>query len=351
MTERYFPFTSVDDDRLYTSADFRSFINSILGSGRCDYEEFNILAVDSLQCSIDSLELDMINISAGACIIKGAGYQSSSAETREVNLPTGSNIYNGYVIARLDPNNNRRISTIISEQFIPETDLILATVKANNVQIIELVNTENVVYSKYNLNPTQFETLITNLALNQDLVAQLANNPNLKNEIISELENEIISESELQALQADIENKIGNLSSLITTEKSNLVGAVNETESSISSLYSSVNEMRLHPMKYADIEIDSEGSGPPTATLSLKSSVDAIQFYKPLTYTFYRHVMTGSPPHTPPSPSQAIYEQAQTGTNNVYEGTAYDRWVFGKITDVSGRSVVSGYYLLPADES
>lgn len=144
---------------------------------------------------------------------------------------------------------------------------------------------------------------------------------------------------------------IGDLSSLITTEKSNLVGAVNETESSISSLYSSVNEMRLHPMKYAEIEIDSEGNGPPTATLSLKMTVDATQFYKPLTYTFYRHKLPGSPPYTPPSPSGAIYEQAQTGTNNVYEGTMYDRWIFGKITDVSGRSVVSDYYLLPADES
>lgn len=144
---------------------------------------------------------------------------------------------------------------------------------------------------------------------------------------------------------------IGNLSSLITTEKSNIVGAVNETESSISSLNSSVNDMRSHPMEYADIEIDSEGNATPTATLSLKMSVDATQFYKPLTYTFYRHILPGSPPYTPPSPSGAIYEQAQTGTNNVYKGTMYDRWIFGKITDVSGRSVVSDYYLLPMDEN
>lgn len=217
MTERYFPFTSVDDDRLYASADFRSFINSILGSGRCDYEEFDILAVDSLQCSIDSLELDTINISAGACIIKGAGYQSSAIEARKVNLPTGSDIYNGYVIARLDPNDSRRISTIISEQFIPDTDLILATVKANNTQIMELVNTENVVYQRYNLNPTQFETLITNLALNPDLVSQLAENPNLKNEIISEL----------IPLIDSITTDIGDMN--LNTTATDLTGAINET--------------------------------------------------------------------------------------------------------------------------
>ena len=237
MTERYFPFTSVDDDRLYASADFRSFINSILGSGRCDYEEFNILAVDSLQCSIDSLELDTINISAGACIIKGAGYQSSSAETRIVNLPTGSDIYNGYVIARLDPNDSRRISTIISEQFIPATDLILATVKANNTQIMELVNTENVVYSKYNLNPTQFETLITNLALNQDLVAQLANNPNLKNEIISEL----------IPLIDSITTDIGDMN--LNTTATDLTGAINET--------AEVAEQSIKPISGSNIKIQS----------------------------------------------------------------------------------------------
>ena len=145
---------------------------------------------------------------------------------------------------------------------------------------------------------------------------------------------------------------IGNLSSLITTEKSNLVGAVNETESSISSLNSSVSNIGSYPMRYANIEIDSEGSGPPTATLSLKSSIDKVQFYKPLTYTFYRHKLPGSPPFTPPLPSQATYEQVQTGSNNVYANTTgYDRWIFGKITDVSGRSVISSYSMIPADES
>ena len=265
MTERYFPFTSVDDDRLYASEDFRSFINSILGSGRCDYEEFNILAVDSLQCSIDLLELDTINISAGACIIKGAGYQSSSAETRKVNLPTGSDIYNGYVIARLDPNDSRRISTIISEQFIPATDLILATVKANNTQIIELVNIENVVYTRYNLNPTQFETLITNLALNPDLVAQLANNPNLKNEIISELTPSVeFLQEQIDSINTnvgDITTDIGDITTDIgdmnlNTTATDLTGAINET--------AEVAEQSIKPISGSNIKVQ-YGRVPTTA--------------------------------------------------------------------------------------
>lgn len=145
---------------------------------------------------------------------------------------------------------------------------------------------------------------------------------------------------------------IGNLSSLTTTEKSNLVGAVNETKSRISDLNGSVNEMRSHPMEYAEIEIDSWGNGPPTAKLSFKDSVDGTQFYRPLTYTFYGSIVTGPPPYTPPPQSLAQYEQIQTGPNKIHEAnTGYDRWIFGKITDVSGRSVVSGYYFLPSDES
>lgn len=133
----------------------------------------------------------------------------------------------------------------------------------------------------------------------------------------------------------------------LNTTATDLTGAINETKSSIGSL----NDIGSHPMRYANIEIDSEGNGPPTATLSLKSSVDKTEFYKPLTYTFYRHIRPASPPYTP-TPSQATYEQIQTGTNNIYaNNTGYDRWIFGKITDVSGRSVISSYALIPADES
>lgn len=179
MTERYFPFTSVDEDRVYGSVDFRSFFRAILTNGRMAYAEYDISADNSLQCAMDLVDTTLIVVSAGAVLNDGALYQTDATVPIFVELPTGSTVKTGYIVARIDEYDERLIKIMDVPTINQFTDVHLATYTANSVGVRTVTNTYNVAESRYRLKPDEIERVIELIANDQDLINTIADNPEL----------------------------------------------------------------------------------------------------------------------------------------------------------------------------
>lgn len=183
MAEKYFPFTSQDNDRLYGSVDFRSFFRTILGNGRCTYDEYGVTdPLQSMLCSIDSIDRTKIAVTYGACYLFGAVYQTSDPLSITVELPTGATQNLGCVVARISEDIDRKISIITVEPrnaVDSDTDLILANYTSSSSGLVSVENVLTVAYAKYNLNKEQQDYIIEQLGKNTDLVNYLASNSQL----------------------------------------------------------------------------------------------------------------------------------------------------------------------------
>lgn len=183
MAEKYFPFTSQDNDRLYGSVDFRSFFRTILGNGRCTYDEYGVTDPrQSMLCSIDSIDRTKIAVTYGACYLFGAVYQTSDPLSITVELPTGATQNLGCVVARISEDVDRKISIITVEPrnaVNSDTDLILANYTSSSSGLVSVENVLTVAYAKYNLNKEQQDYIIEQLGKNTDLVNYLASNSQL----------------------------------------------------------------------------------------------------------------------------------------------------------------------------
>lgn len=196
MAQAYFPFTSLNDDRLYGSADFRMFFRTLLGNGRVTYDEIGITDPrEGLLCTRDSVDSARINVSPGACFINGAEYYTDETVSLTIELPTGSTIYRGYIIARIDVDSERNISLLTVQssgdrnEFIKDTDLVLGRYATNSSGVTGINNYGPdtgedeiiVAYTKYNLNKEQQDYIIEQLGRNQDLINYLSTNTTLLN--------------------------------------------------------------------------------------------------------------------------------------------------------------------------
>jgi len=181
MAERSFPFTSDDGDRKYGSSDFREFLGNILGNGRLSFVPYDIPSTESLLCSIDTIDKSKVNVSIGACFVNGAGYITDSKLSIQTQLPTGSTILNGYIVARIDVDTERKISITWTEKVDDETDLILAIYEANNTEITAIKNTNNIAYSQYNMSAESSERLKTELVNDSNFAEKI-----LQNDVIIE---------------------------------------------------------------------------------------------------------------------------------------------------------------------
>lgn len=183
MAEKFFPFTSLDDDRLYGSVDFRSFFRTILGDGRCSYDEIGIVdPTQSMLCTKDTLDNTKIEVSPGACYLFGAIFQTTDPLSLTVELPTGSTQNRGCVVARISDDIDRRINIITVEPesaVDEETDLILADYISAASGIVSVTDRMIVAFAKYHLSKSQQDYIIAQLGVNEDLINYLSQNSQL----------------------------------------------------------------------------------------------------------------------------------------------------------------------------
>lgn len=211
-------FNSVSGDRIYDAADIAGFLHKFFTNGI-----FN----DSL--AVTSNDNMTVNVASGTANINGYSYENTAALTLDIN--TADNELNRIdsVVLRLDLS-NRQITAIVLEGTSATTPSQPSITRTGNIYDLRLANISVPAgatrITTEQITDTRFGTdcgNVTQAVLSLDTSAIFAQYEAFFNSWFANLEDQL---DDNQA--GHLQNQIGTLSNLATTDKTNLVVAINE---------------------------------------------------------------------------------------------------------------------------
>ena len=220
MAQKYGFFNSVNHDRTYDASDVAKYIAKYFTNGIFN-NSMQVTANDNMT----------VSVAVGSANINGYGYENDEVLTLDINDADGTLSRIDSVIVRLDLT-NRQITTQILEGSYASTPSQPTIVRTGNIYDLRLAN---ILVSANTTRITATEitdTRFTSDCGNVVQAVQYLDTDDIFLQYQTAWNNWFANiQDQLDDNQAGhLQNEIGTLSNLTTTDKANLVSAINETK-------------------------------------------------------------------------------------------------------------------------